>query len=80
MKCVVVLLVVLIAAAVSGFQYTVEWEAWKKKHGRIYESNEIELRWHNLWESNMEFVKEHNAHVDEIGFTVEIWTSLQIWQ
>ena len=43
MKCVVVLLVVLIAAAVSGFQYTVEWEAWKKKHGRIYESNEIEL-------------------------------------
>ena len=42
MKCVVVLLVAL-AAVVSGFQYTEEWEAWKKEHGRVYESDEIEL-------------------------------------
>ena len=35
MKCVVVLLVAL-AAAVSGFQYAKEWEAWKEEHGRVY--------------------------------------------
>ena len=71
MKCVVVLLVAL-AAAVSGFQYTGEWEAWKEENGKVYESDDIELRRHIIWESNMQFVKEHNAHADEIGFTVEM--------
>ena len=71
MKCVVVLLVAL-AAVVSGFQYIEEWEAWKKEHGRVYESDEIELRSHITWEGNRQFVKQHNAHADEIGFTVEM--------
>ena len=71
MKCSFVLLVAL-AAAVSGFQYTKEWEAWKKEHGRVYESDEIEHRRHTIWESNMKFVKEHNARAHEIGFTVRI--------
>ena len=71
MKSVVVLLVGL-AVVVSGFQYTEEWEAWKKEHSRVYESDDIELRRHIIWESNMQFVTEHNAHTDEFGFTVEM--------
>ena len=72
MKCVVVLLVALAAAAVSGFQYTEEWEAWKEEHGKVYESDEIEQRRYAIWESNMKYVNEHNARADESGFTVEI--------
>ena len=72
MKCTVVLLVALATAAVSGFQYTEEWEAWKKEHGRVYESDDIENHRHAVWESNMQFVKEHNARADEVGFTVEM--------
>ena len=71
MKSAIVLLVAL-ATAVSGFQYAEEFEAWKEKHGRFYESDEVELRRRITWESNMQFVKEHNAHADEIGFTVEM--------
>ena len=66
------MLLVALAAAVSGFQYTEEFEAWKERYGRFYESDEVELRRHITWESNMQFVKEHNAHADEIGFTVEM--------
>ena len=71
MKCVVVLLISL-AAVVSAFQYTEEWEAWKKEYGRSYESADIELRRQIIWESNMIFVNEHNTHADEFGFTVEM--------
>lgn len=71
MKCVVVLLVAL-AAAVSGFQYAKEWEAWKEEHGRVYESDDIELRCQITFESNMKFIEEHNAHADEHGYTVKM--------
>ena len=66
------MLLVVLAAAVSGFQYTEQWEAWKKEHGRVYGSDAIEHRRHAIWESNMKFVNEHNARADEIGFTVEM--------
>ena len=73
MKCVVVLLISLAAVhVVSAFQYTEEWEAWKKEYGRSYESADIELRRQIIWESNMMFVNDHNAHADEFGFTVEM--------
>ena len=73
MKCVVVLLISLAAVhVVSAFQYTEEWEAWKKEYGRSYESADIELRRQIIWESNMMFVNEHSAHADEFGFTVEM--------
>ena len=73
MKFNVVLLVALAAAAaVTGFQHTEEWEAWKKEHGRVYESDEIEHRRHAIWEKKMKFIEEHNANADETGFTVEM--------
>ena len=71
MKCVVVLLVG-IAAVVSGFQYTKEWEEWKKEHSRVYESDDAEVVRHIIWESNQQFVLEHNANADKFGFTVEM--------
>ena len=58
------------AVVLSGFQYAEEFKAWKEKYGRFYESDEVELRRHITWESNMQFVREHNAHADEIGFTM----------
>ena len=67
-----VILLVGIAAVVSGFQYTKEWEEWKKEHGRAYESDDIELLRHIIWESNQQFVLEHNANADKFGYTVEM--------
>lgn len=71
MKCTVVLLVLLVGAVMS-FEYTEEWEAWKREHGKKYESAEVELGRHIIWESNMKFVEDHNAHADVFGFTVEM--------
>ena len=42
-------------------------EAWS-----ILRINEVRECRRITWESNMQFVKEHNAHADEIGFTVEM--------
>ena len=72
MKSVVVLLVSSLAAVASGFQYTNEWKEWKKDHGRVYESDDIEHLRHTIWETNMQFVIKHNAHADEFGFSVEM--------
>ena len=66
------MLLVGLAAVVSGFQYTNEWKEWKKDHGRVYESDDIEHLRHTIWESNMQFVIEHNARADEFGFSVEM--------
>lgn len=65
-----VLLVLTLVAAATAFQYTAEWELWKKEHGRDYASDEEELHRHIIWESNKQYVDNHNQYAKEFGFTL----------
>ena len=52
--------------------HTERWETWKKEYSQVYKSDEIEQNRRAIWESNMQFVNEHNANADKVGFTVEM--------
>ena len=60
-------LVVLVAAE---FEFTQEFQGWKIKYNKVYETKEIEFARQVIWESNKKFVENHNANADKNGFTV----------
>lgn len=68
MKGVVFLLVAIgVAAAFSELEE--EWENWKTKYGKAYESDNEELR-RSIWTLNREYVIKHNSELN--SFTVEM--------
>lgn len=70
MKTLVVL-AVLVSVSVA-FQFTEEWELWKKKYSKTYGSDEVELNRHITWESNRLRVENHNANANKYGYTLEM--------
>lgn len=63
-------LILTLVAAATAFQYTAEWEMWKKEHGRNYATDEEELHRHIIWESHKEYVDNHNENSKIFGFTL----------
>jgi len=51
-------------------QYTEEWGLWKKQHGKQYYSNEDELSRRTIWETNRNYVQNHNKQAHMFGFTL----------
>jgi len=70
MKLVVLLLLAVVATANAKFQFTEEWELWKKDHGKEYSSDEEELLRRIVWEANKNYVDNHNEHAHVFGYTV----------
>ena len=68
MKCL--LLLALVALAAAKFEYTQEFQEWKVKYNKVYETTDAELARQIIWESNKKFVENHNANADKFGFTV----------
>ncbi|XP_003382719.1 PREDICTED: cathepsin L1-like [Amphimedon queenslandica] len=68
MKALIALALVALAAA--RFEYTQEFQDWKVKYNKAYETKETELARQVIWESNKKFVENHNANSDKFGFTV----------
>ena len=66
----VVLVLALVALAAAEFEYTQEFQDWKVKYNKVYETKDLELRRQIIWESNKKFVENHNANADKFGFTV----------
>lgn len=64
-----VLLAALLSVSVA-FQFTEEWELWKKKYSKGYETAEEELSRQITWESNKLRVENHNANADKYGYTL----------
>ena len=60
----------LFAAATATFQYTAEWELWKREHGRDYHTEEEETHRHTIWEEHKKYVDVHNKRADIFGFTL----------
>lgn len=66
---------VVLAALLSvslAFQFTQEWELWKKQYSKAYETDEEELGRHITWESNKLLVDNHNANADKLGYTLKM--------
>ena len=52
------------------YQLREEWNLWKSKHGKSYESEHVELERHLVWLSNKEYIDQHNANSHIFGFTL----------
>ena len=61
---------VLLIAVASAFEYTAEWEIWKRQYGRDYSSETESIYRQTVWESNKKYVDNHNAKADLWGFTL----------
>ena len=71
MKSICLLLVVAAyAVAAPSFRFTTEWEQWKAKFERVYETAEEEIRRHVIWEAHKIYVDTHNKNADRFGFTL----------
>ena len=66
----VLVLLALVALVAAKFEYTQEFQEWKVKYNKVYETKDLELRRQIIWESNKKFVENHNANADKFGFTV----------
>lgn len=68
MTCTVFVLLSLLLAATAAFQYADEWNQWKAKYGKAYHDKRVEHRRQMIFESNMDFIEQHNARADQHGF------------
>ena len=66
----VLVLLALVALAAAKFEYAQEFQEWKVKYNKVYETKDLELKRQIIWESNKKFVENHNANADKFGFTV----------
>ena len=53
----VLVLLALVALAATKFQYAQEFQEWKVKYNKVYESKDLELKRQIIWESNKKFVE-----------------------
>jgi cathepsin L len=54
----------------SAFQFTAEWELWKRTNGRDYATDKEEIHRHTIWEANKQYVDAHNQNADKWGYTL----------
>ena len=60
----------LVALASAHFQYTEEFQDWKAKYNKKYDTSDIELERQTIWEANKNYVLNHNANADKFGFVL----------
>lgn len=68
----VFVLIIGLAAVTTAFEFPAVWNAWKAEHGKNYRSVKEELYRHIIWQSNLKYVDEHNAHADKFGYTLKM--------
>ena len=49
-----------------------EWQLWKAQHNKGYQSQREELKRHQVWLANREFVKEHNRNAKSHGYSLAL--------
>lgn len=59
-----VLILALAFTIASAFEYTAEWEMWKREHGKQYNNDKEENMRHTIFESNLKYVETHNGNSD----------------
>lgn len=67
-----VLIVLCAVAVVTASNSDGEWELWKTKYSKNYETSLEELHRRTVWKANQKYVEEHNSNADTWGFTVSL--------
>ncbi len=57
-----VTLVLSAASLAPKYQFIEEWQLWKTKHTKYYDSDREELERHLVWLSNREYIQQHNVN------------------
>lgn len=70
LSVVVLSLLGLSAAAQPKFEFVEEWQLWKSRHSKSYESELVELERHLTWLSNKKYIEQHNINSHIFGFTL----------
>ena len=60
----------LVACQHSKYQISKEWNSWKARHGKSYETQKEEMERHLVWLSNREYINAHNENEESVGFTL----------
>ena len=60
--------IILIACA----EFPPEWHAWKATHDISYENEYEEQKRHVVWQSNQEYIDQHNKYEEQFGYTLEM--------
>ena len=61
-----------ISLSLAAVEDAYEWIAWKQEHQRNYSSNLQELERYIVWRSNKFYVRQHNSHSDDFGYTLKM--------
>ena len=67
-----VLLICLAFALTSAFDYTTEWEMWKMEHGKQYATEKEEMIRRTVFESNFNYINNHNANSKTLGYKLAL--------
>ena len=67
-----VLVVATLFIVTSAFDYEEEWRGFRSQFGKKYSSDLEELTRHEIFESNMKYIEEHNKNADKHGFTLGV--------
>ncbi len=66
---VAVLCFLSISSAVQPkYEFVEEWQLWKSRHEKIYDTHLMELERHLTWLSNKKYIEQHNANSHIFGF------------
>lgn len=64
------LVLTVMLAVATAFDFSEEWKAWKKIHNKAYDSERDELTRRIIWEAKKKYIEEHNAHQKVFGYTL----------
>ena len=68
---IAVLSLVAVSSAVEPkYEFVEEWQVWKSRHEKIYDTHLVELEKHLTWLSNKKYIEQHNANSHIFGFTL----------
>ncbi|XP_064383113.1 procathepsin L-like [Halichondria panicea] len=63
-------LVAVSSAVEPKYEFVEEWQVWKSRHEKIYDTHLVELEKHLTWLSNKKYIEQHNANSHIFGFTL----------
>lgn len=58
--------------AAASVEFTEEWNHWKQRHDKTYESEKTEEERKSIWLANKLYIDEHNANAAELGYSLSM--------
>ncbi len=56
----------------DSLSYQEQWKTWKVQYGRMYGSDEEELKKYSIWLDNLLYIENHNRNASQHGYTLRM--------